>query len=290
MKQPKNAKTRQRTTRKRGKMSTLGKVALVLAGLLLLGGLFAAFLVFTPAGRDLRTKIPYVDRIYAYFFLKPKMPRADAYGIDISHHQGSVDWEKVGVIPYDLATRTQGRRETSAKVSIAFVMIKATEGCDYVDDCCTTNMAEARKASLVVGAYHVMTTGDATKQAQNFFDNCNLKKGDMAPVIDLEESILGGKTTEARKVLKDLARKLEKRYGCKPIIYCGSRFSEKMHLADDYPDHPRWIASYGTQKRPSGSDFWQFTERGTIPGISEYVDIDAFYGKRFRLSELRVTR
>lgn len=291
MKQPKNTKAKPKTARRRGKMSTLRKLALVAVGLMLLGAMFAAFVFFTRAGRDIGSRIPYLDKIYAYFFLKPKMPEADAYGIDVSHHQGTIDWTEVGLIPYDLATRNQGRRESSAQVSIAFVMIKATEGCDYVDDCRATNMDGARKAGLLVGAYHVMTTGDAAEQAKNFFANSGLAAGDMAPVIDLEESILGGKkTAQARKTLKALVAKLEKRYGCKPIIYCGSRFSDDMNLAADYADYPRWIALYGSQQRPADSDVWQFTERGTIPGIGGYVDLNAFYGRRFRLSELRVRR
>lgn len=289
MGQHRSIKTGRVASRKGRRAKTGRKVAIALAGVLLAGALLVAFVLFSRAGRDLASRIPYIYKIYAYFQRPPRMPEADAYGIDVSHHQGEIDWEEVRLIPYDLATRAQGRDKTSAAVSIAFVMVKATEGCDYVDDCRRRNMEGAREAGFTVGAYHVMTTGDAATQAANFIANSGLAKGDMAPVIDLEEGILGGNTAKARKVLKALVAKLEARYGTKPIIYCGSRFSEDMRLSADYADYPRWIAIYRPQQ-PAKADFWQFTDRGSIPGIDESVDLNAFYGKRFRLSGMRVRK
>lgn len=290
MKQSKGVKTKPKAARKAKRVTTWRKVALASLAVLILGVLFFAFIFFSKAGRDFGSRIPYVNKIYAYFFLTPKVPDADAYGIDVSHYQGRIDWPSVSLIPYDLTTHIQGRDESSAAVSIGFVMIKATEGTNYVDDCLLSNMGGARSAGFLVGAYHVMTPSDANAQADNFISNSGLVKGDMAPVIDLEESILGGCVPKARKVLKSLVRRLEKRYGTKPIIYCGYKFSSDFHLADDYPDYPLWVAIYGSPIRPSGADFWQFTDRGTIPGVKEKIDLNAFYCKRFLLSDLRVRK
>lgn len=267
------------------------KAALVAIGLILLAVILAVLMLFTKAGRSLGSRLPYVDKIYAYLFLTPKVPDADVYGIDVSHYQGEIDWSAVGLIPYDLTTRIQRSDETSAAVSIGFVMVKATEGGTYVDDCRMRNMEAARRAGFIVGAYHVLTVSDPAQQAENFIANSGLVRGDMAPVIDLEESILGGDVTpKARKVLRTLVKKLEKRYGTKPIIYCGANFSKDFRLSADYAEYPKWIALYGAAQAPAEADFWQFTSNGDIPGVGGSIDLNAFYGRRFRLSDLRVRR
>lgn len=51
-------------------------------------------------------------------------------GIDVSHHQGDIDWQRV------------------AADDVAFAIIKATEGGDHIDDAFATNLSEARAAAL----------------------------------------------------------------------------------------------------------------------------------------------
>ncbi len=248
-------------------------------------------LLFTGVGRRVGAHIPYFDRVYARLFSAPKVPLADGYGIDVSHFQGVVDWDAVGQIPYNLATRRQGLAETTASVSIGFVMTKATEGGTHLDDMREVNMAAARRAGFLVGAYHVLTTSDADMQADNFIANSGLVKGDLSPVIDLEESILGGDNTiKAQKVLRRVVRRFEARYGVKPIIYCSHNFSAALNFEKAYADYPLWIARYASDVKPEAADFWQFTDNGRIPGVSGAVDINAFYSRRFKLSELVVRK
>jgi hypothetical protein len=71
-----------------------------------------------------------------------------SFGIDISHHQDAA---------LDLA---QCRRE-----GIEFVFIKSSEGGDYVDPEFAANLAEARRAGMLVGAYHYVRS-NATAAAQ----------------------------------------------------------------------------------------------------------------------------
>ena len=68
-------------------------------------------------------------------------------------------------------------------------------------------------------------------QADNFIANSGLVKGDLSPVIDLEESILGGDNTiKAQKVLRRVVRRFEARYGVKPLIYCSHNFSAALNF------------------------------------------------------------
>ncbi len=248
-----------------------------------------AFLLFTDTGVRIGRYIPFYHTIRYYFYEGPVMPEADGYGIDISHYQGDIDWEALGQIPYNIATQRQGRAQSTASVSISFVMIKATEGGNHQDKRHAENMESARNAGFLVGAYHVMTMRDADEQADNFIANSGLRKGDMAPVIDMEESILGGKDkTEVRKVLKRIVTRLKKEYGVKPIIYCSHKFNNEMECRENFPGYPLWIARYAADTKPEDADIWQFTDIGDIPGISSVVDLNALYCDRFRLSGLTI--
>src|SRR3954447_14454555 len=71
-------------------------------------------------------------------------------GCDVSHWQGSPDFA---------AVRASGR---------GFVVLKATEGADYVDPQFTANLPRARAAGLAVGYYHKTRAGDPAAEAAWF--------------------------------------------------------------------------------------------------------------------------
>ena len=66
----------------------------------------------------------------------------DIHGIDVSHYQGDIDWERL---------RNQG---TIDECPIRFVMIKATEGANRVDDKFEYNFYQSREFGFTRGAYH----------------------------------------------------------------------------------------------------------------------------------------
>ena len=81
----------------------------------------------------------------------------EIHGIDISHYQGNIDWERL---------RNNGMIE---KCPVRFVMIKATEGASKTDEKFVDNFYQAREYAFIRGAYHfwsVYTTG--TAQANYF--------------------------------------------------------------------------------------------------------------------------
>jgi lysozyme len=61
---------------------------------------------------------------------RPALQHAERFGIDVSNHQGSVDWSRV------------------AADDIRFAYVKATEGGDFVDSRFAANWAGARAAGL----------------------------------------------------------------------------------------------------------------------------------------------
>ena len=193
-------------------------------------------------------------------------------GIDISHHQGNINWKKV-----------------SRQKSLQFVYIKATEGGTYQDPAYRKNLKQARRRGMKVGSYHFMrTTSSVWLQFLNFMCHVDPKKQDLVPMIDVEECKKWTSQQLADSV-NLLSRLFEKVYGKKPIIYSGQNFYNKR-LTNRLPEHPLWIACYRNQPPTVSSPYiiWQFTQKAQIPGISTPVDLNVFTsGGNLKQLELR---
>lgn len=262
--------------------------AAVLIGIAIVGIAIMAFLFCTVQGRHIVRHIPILNRIALHFLDRPVMPKADAFGIDISRYQGDIDWEKLGTIPYSPSRRKQSLYAMQSE-PIAFIFVKATEGADYVDPNATKNLPAVRKRGIPCGAYHVMTLASTDKQARNFINNANLRRGDLVPVIDIEDQILGAKPVgQVIDSLTNLSGHLRRKYKRHPIIYSSAKLAEKLRLHTKLPNSPLWIARYNATKRPEHADIWQFSDIGLVPGIDDPVDLNAFYASRYKLTGITI--
>lgn len=98
------------------------------------------------------------------------------HGIDVSHHQGRIDWKEVA------AMNIHG-------IDISFCFIKASEGISFTDNRFEQNWRSAKKAGIPRGAFHYFTAGiDGGQQARKFLNTVTLEKGDLVPVVDIEEA------------------------------------------------------------------------------------------------------
>lgn len=188
------------------------------------------------------------------------------YGIDISHHQGKIDWEKL-------------ERENPKENPIRFVYMKACEGKDHKDTQFDTNWKMAKEHGFTRGAYHYFSPySTGLEQATMFIKTVKIEKGDLAPVIDVEEKPKD--RALFMQELKIFIAELEQHYGIKPIIYSGKKYKER-YLNDKYFDRfPTWIAHYyvDTLEVNQRWTLWQCSDRGRLPGISRNVDINIFNG------------
>jgi lysozyme len=189
------------------------------------------------------------------------------HGIDVSRHQDVVNWNEVKAMQVK-------------KIKIGFAFIKATEGLGRVDDEFRYNWSGAKKAGMPRGAYHYFIASKSGKaQAENFIETVKLQKGDLPPVLDVEETN-GANLTDLQQRVQDWLTMVEKHYNTKPIIYTSVNFYENF-LADKFDDYPLWIAHYLVQDKPRikrSWTFWQHSEKGHVNGISTYVDFNAFNG------------
>ncbi|MGH2528981.1 MAG: GH25 family lysozyme [Actinomycetota bacterium] len=199
-------------------------------------------------------------------------------GIDVSRHQGTIDWAQVAA---------SGQR---------FVIAKATEGLFSVDPTYATNRAAAMAAGLVFGAYHFarpdLHPTDPIGEADHFVDTAQLGPGNIVPVLDLERS---GDLTQAQLTAWILAwlGEVAARTGVRPMVYTSpngwaNRTGDTTAVADaGYT--LLWIAHWFVSEprvpandwQGNGWAFWQYSNCGTVPGISGCVDLDWYKSSDF---------
>lgn len=189
----------------------------------------------------------------------------------MSHYQGAIDWDELAADGHD------------------FAFMKATEGKELKDKTFFTNWTQAGKTGMRRGAYHFFRPEvKAEQQARNFFAAVQLAPGDLPPVIDVEDL---GKLSVKELITRvtRLAEMMEIRYGVKPIIYTGQNFYNRF-LAGQFDDYPLWLARYDVDEPVTVCGrtyhFWQYTDRGKLPGINGRVDRNVFMGSHLDLAML----
>lgn len=226
------------------------------------------------------------DRAFPLAFQFPAHVRDESlFGVDVSHHQGEVDWSKL----------------PPAKVRFAYV--KATQGERFYDDQFDRNwraLSEmSARGSVLRGAYHFFSaTGNPDTQAANFSDAVGrLSEYDMPACLDMEWDFrrengrvvtdAAGKPVDSWAALtpKEIVDRslrwlqiVEQRTSRKPIIYTNahwwsSRIGDEGRRLQGYKF---WMADYSTAslnrespKIPEGHTavLWQLSDRGRVSGV-----------------------
>lgn len=199
----------------------------------------------------------------------------DVIGIDVSHHQGIIDWEKV-------ASSVQ-------EYPIRFAFIKATEGGNFKDEYYERNIAGARAAGLACGSYLFYNPRTSPSlQADFFIRNVSLEPGDLPPVVDVERH--SDSHSSLQNELLDCLRILENHYGVRPVIYASTKFRHRYLNAPEFDEYQFWVAHYYVEhpEEEAAWTVWQFTDRGEVDGIGCRTDMNVFYGSTVRFEEMRV--
>ncbi|HSF38641.1 MAG TPA: GH25 family lysozyme [Thermoanaerobaculia bacterium] len=193
-------------------------------------------------------------------------------GIDVSHYQGTVDWQQV------------------AGAGMAYAFVKATQGVSTVDSQFAVNWPGVQAAGLLRGAYHFYQPGDdPQQQAENFLSVVQLEPGDLLPVLDIET--LGSQTaSEIVQGIETWLGTVQAAIGRAPIVYTAPGFWNGLGT-QQFGTYPLWVAEYGVSipKLPAGWTswtFWQYSESGSVAGVSGSVDLDVFQGSPEALRQL----
>lgn len=230
----------------------------IAAGLALVGALAACGHNYYPQKGDSKPH-PGVARAHS-------LP---IHGIDVSHHQGHIDWNAV------------------ARAGTRFAFIKATDGGDHLDTRFHENWRNARAAGVPRGAYHfVYWCRDAHEQVAWFVANVPAEADALPPVLDLEWNNHSRcrpnlSREEVLEKIRIMLAGMEAHTGKVPIIYTDINFHRD--ILENVPlDNPMWLRSVAAQpheryhNRPWA--FWQYTQTGTVPGVRGGVDRNAWYG------------
>jgi len=189
---------------------------------------------------------------------------ARVQGVDVSHHQGAIDWRAL------------------ASDDVRFAYIKATEGGDHVDTRFAFNWEQAGAAGLYRGAYHFFTLCQpGAAQAANFMAVVPSAPGALPHALDMEHMGPCREGTTISDVVGEMRIWLdlvEAHYGARPLIYTTREFHD-AHLRDVTGER-FWIRSISVRPRFREHEWvvWQHHNRGHKNGVSGPIDLNAFRG------------
>jgi GH25 family lysozyme M1 (1,4-beta-N-acetylmuramidase) len=206
-------------------------------------------------------------------------------GIDVSHHQGAINWASV---------RGAG---------IRFAYIKATEGTTFRDPRFGTNYVAAYNAGVIRGAYHFARPDISTGAVQaNFLASSGgawSADGRTLPAaLDIEHNPYGamcyGRSQAAMRTwVSDFLNTYRARTGRFATIYTTTSWWTTCtgNWSGPWANHPLWIARWASAPGalPAGAPFytmWQYTSTGRVAGVAGNVDRNHFNGTVTRLVAL----
>jgi lysozyme len=194
----------------------------------------------------------------------PGAARYPVRGIDVSHHQGAIDWRLV---------KASGH---------AFAFIKASEGADFRDSRFAENWRQARAAGLVTGAYHFFTfCAPGLLQAENFLAVAPREGLALPPAVDVEYTgnCVGWESLDdVRRELHVFIRHTESQLGRPLLLYTTEDVWREL-VPPELHRHRYWLRSlWGEPSDDLDWRFWQFSDTGSVPGVRGVVDLDVFAG------------
>lgn len=215
--------------------------------------LTAAGIFSVAIGRMLASRQPHVE---------VERERFPVVGIDLSAHNGDVDFEKV------------------AADGVNFVFLKATEGVDFRDPRFQENYLKARKAGVKVGAYHFFRFDrDGYEQGRNFLEAVDSLEFDLPLAIDVEEwgNPDGYDTEKIIEALRGMIFALEGSRN-KVILYTNKQGYTRF-IKNRFEEMPVWVCSFTNP--PMTSDnwlLWQHSHKSQVDGVNGFVDLNTFNG------------
>ena len=189
-------------------------------------------------------------------------PRPRERGVDVSHHQGPIDWSRV------------------AGDGISFAYLKATEGSTFTDPALSANWAGARSAGLRVGGYHYYTLcAEPEPQAEHFvaaLRSVGAGPRSLPPVVDLE--LIGNcdpppARADLRAAVTTFIDRVEQATGRRVVVYVHPDFERTYDLVAEL-DRRLWVRRTGTRPPPGEWWLWQRSDTARVDGISTPVDLD----------------
>ena len=190
-------------------------------------------------------------------------------GIDVSNHQGDIDWTQVSDAGMQFAMIRVGYRGYES-------------GAIQTDEQATVNLDGAQQAGLDAGVYffsQAVSVAEAEEEAEFVLSFLAGRTLEMPVVFDWEyisaDARTGAMDAETlTQCAKAFCEKI-KSAGYEPMVYFNSDQAVTHYILTELTDYGFWLALYNERMTfPYKVDIWQYTQEGTVPGIATPVDID----------------
>lgn len=193
-------------------------------------------------------------------------------GIDVSIHQGEIDWTQVQEAGMEFVMIRLGYR--------GYGTGKIMEDANF-----RTNLEGAKAAGLDVGVYffsQAVNPAEAREEAEFVLSVLGQTELEMPVVYDWEYIDEEARTAEVdRRTLTDcslafLQRIEESDYT--PMLYYNTHQVRKLLHLRELEQYDCWLALYSDQMTfPYRIRMWQYTCTGTVPGIEGSCDINLYF-------------
>ncbi len=213
--------------------------------------------------------------------VSPDFTTSPQPGVDVSHYQGTINWASVKA------------------AGIQFAWIKATEGTSTTDAQFSANYTHAYNNNVIRGAYHFahpdLSTGAA--QADFFANHGGAWSADnltLPGMLDLEGGCYGKTAAAMQSWITSFYNEYKAKTGRDVVIYTSPSWWNSCTggWSGMAAKTPLWVADWTTAANPtlpggfSASTVWQYTDSGSVSGISGAVDRDRFNGDHARVLAL----
>jgi lysozyme len=246
------AKKRKRTTTRGPRRKKSGKATRYFLWLCIPVG-FAAFFFFWYKVEQ-KVQSP-------QYFVKTIPEGYASVGIDVSHHQGKIDWEELMI-------------DKGFDTIVDFVYCKVTEGADHLDTQWERNREKLNEMGVLNGAYHYFSTKTPPRpQAAHFLAHWDERDIDLPPVLDVEDEGFSDEDLIAK--MQIWLTEVERVSGRRPVIYTSLNFYETK-FRNRFPGYKFWLAAYSREPQYMTDEdviHWQFSEKGDLPGVGK-VDVN----------------
>lgn len=188
--------------------------------------------------------------------------------LDVSRWQGNVDWKRI---------KASGKVDG---VMLRTVSTSPVYGGIYIDPTFEKNYWGCVEAGLPVGAYYYtkgITIDYATKELAKLKVALEGKDFTMPIAVDVEDPGLKALSPESlAQLIKMEAKQIEK-WGLYAMVYTYTNFADTALAMHELTDFDLWIADYRGKRPTRKHGMWQYTSRGSVPGVKNCVDLSHAY-------------
>ena len=188
---------------------------------------------------------------------------AVARGIDVSNHQGTVDWNKVKAAGID------------------FAILKVGPVYGKPDDSFERNAAECERLGIPYGVYYysyARSVEDANKEADRTLAWLGGHHPSLPVYYDLEDSYILQDPDFSKDKLTQIAQAFCNRMeavGFKSGIYANLNWLNNYLNSPSLSGYDHWVAQYNWRCDYAGSySFWQYSSSGNVPGVNGRCDMN----------------